>query len=381
MKHIFLSVVASLAVILLAGCSPDSKSGSANQGQQKPAATAVSVVTIEPTTVPDILSLPGRITPFQQSQVRPQVAGVITDRLFEEGAVVEKGQQLYQIDDARYKAELASTKADLKSAQANLKTLKAKENRYNDLLSKKSVSEQEYDDVAAQTDQAEAQIAVAQAAIELAKVNVDYTKVYAPISGQISRSYVTEGTLVTANQAQELATITQLDPVFVDMQNSGKAIVELRRSMQNRDEMPVEIVLDEASNSRYEKQGKLKFSEVTVDESTGSVTLRAVVPNPDSVLMPGLFVKTNIIKSQEQGLLVPQRATMRQPDGSLAVYVVGSNNTVEARTLEVVRSYQSQYLVTSGVSKGDKVIIAGYQKVKPGAQVTPQPWQQDPKKR
>lgn len=365
-----------MSAVILAGCSPEPESESAKQGQQKPPATAVSVVSIESTTVPDILSLPGRVTAFQQSQVRPQVAGVITERLFEEGAVVEKGQQLYQINDARYKAELASAKADLKSAEANLKTLKAKETRYKDLLSRNSVSEQEYDDVVAQTDQADAQIAVAQAAIELARVNVDYTKVYAPINGQISRSYVTEGTLVTANQSQELATITQLDPVFVDMQNSGKAIVELRRSMQGNNAMPVEIVLDEASDTLYEKQGTLKFSEVTVDESTGSVTLRAVVPNPDSVLMPGLFVKTNVIKSRKQGLLVPQRATMRQQDGSLMVYVVDTNNTVQARTLEVVRSYQSQYLVTAGVSSGDSVIIEGYQKVKPGAQVTPQPWKQ-----
>ncbi|AXR08175.1 efflux RND transporter periplasmic adaptor subunit [Salinimonas sediminis] len=374
MKQIFLSMATVLSILIVTGCTESAEQAGAGAQQQPP--TAVSVVTIKSTSVPDILSLPGRITPFRQSQVRPQVAGVITERLFEEGAVVEKGQQLYHIDDARYKAELASAKADLKSAEANLKTLKAKEKRYQDLLSRNSISEQEYDDVVAQSDQAEAQIAVAEAAIELAQVNVDYTKVYAPISGQISRSYVTVGTLVTANQSQELATITKLDPVFVDMQNSGKAIVELRRSMQGREEMPVEIILDEASNTKYEKQGMLKFSEVTVDETTGSVTLRAVMPNPDSVLMPGLFVKANVIKSNDQGLLVPQRATTRQQDGSLTVYVVGSNNTVEVRTIETPRSYKNQYLVTSGVSEGEQVIVAGYQKVKPGAKVTPQPWDQ-----
>ncbi|QCZ92088.1 efflux RND transporter periplasmic adaptor subunit [Salinimonas iocasae] len=368
-RHFILSAVAFL-LLALAGCSEQSEQQQGPSAEAPP--TAVTVITVERSTVPDILALPGRVSAYRQSQVRPQVAGVITERLFEEGAVVEKGQQLYQIDDARYKAELASARADLKSAEANLKTLEAKAARYKNLLSGNSISEQEYDDVVAQADQAQAQIGVAQAAIDLAEVNVEYTKVYAPISGQISRSYVTEGALVTANQSQELATITKLDPVFIDMQNSGKAIIELRRSMQGERAMPVEVVLDERSNTTYEQRGELKFSEVTVDETTGSVTLRAVVPNPDSVLMPGLFVKAHIIKSEDQGLLVPKRATMRQPDGSLVVYVVNQQNKVEARTIEVPRSYESNYLAASGVKEGDKVIIAGYQKVKPGATVTPQ---------
>ncbi len=372
-RHFILSAVAFL-LLALAGCSEQSGPQQGQSAEAPP--TAVTVMTVQRTTVPDILALPGRVSAYRQSQVRPQVAGVITERLFEEGAVVEKGQQLYQIDDARFKAELASAKADLKSAEANLKTLEAKAARYKNLLKGNSISEQEYDDVVAQADQAQAQIGVAQAAIDLAEVNVEYTKVYAPISGQISRSYVTEGALVTANQAQELATITKLDPVFIDMQNSGKAIIELRRSMQGERAMPVEVVLDENSNATYEQRGELKFSEVTVDETTGSVTLRAVVPNPDSVLMPGLFVKAHIIKSEDQGLLVPKRATMRQPDGSLVVYVVNQQNQVEARTIDVPRSYESNYLAASGVSEGDKIIIAGYQKVKPGATVTPQPQSQ-----
>ncbi|WP_137165478.1 efflux RND transporter periplasmic adaptor subunit [Salinimonas lutimaris] len=376
-KQIFYSFAAVLSLLVVVGCSEQSEQAGASQGGAQQPPTAVSVMTIKRATVPDILSLPGRVTPYRQSQVRPQVAGVITERLFEEGAVVEKGQQLYQIDDARYKAELESAKADLRSAEANLKALQAKEKRYKDLVSRNSISEQEYDDVVAQSDQAKAQISVAEAAIELARVNVDYSKVYAPINGQISRSFVTVGTLVTANQEQQLATITQLDPVFVDMQNSGKAIVKLRSSMTgNQQHMPVEVVLDEGSNTMYDKKGQLEFSEVTVDETTGSVTLRAVIPNPDSVLMPGLFVKANVIKSQDEGLLVPHRATTRQPDGSLVVYVVGKDNTVEARTIETPRSYQHQYLVTSGLTEGDKVIIEGYQKVKPGAKVNPQPWKQ-----
>lgn len=373
MKQLFFVFAATLVLLGLIGCSDSSDSASAQSGQRPP--TTVSVMTLTPTQVPDILSLPGRVTPYRQSQVRPQVAGVITERLYEEGAVVEKGQQLYQIDDARYKAELASAKADKKSAEANVKTLRAKQQRYEGLLAKNSISEQEYDDVVAQTEQAEAQISVAQAAIDLAEVNLEYTKVYAPISGQISRSYITVGALVTANQSQELATITQLDPVFVDMQNSGKAIVDLRRAMAGKRAMPVEVVLDASTNAVYEQRGELKFSEVTVDETTGSVTLRAVVPNPDSILMPGLFVKANVIRAEEEGLLVPKRATMRQPDGSIVVYVVNADNQVEARTITASRSYQSNYLVKDGVQANERIIMAGYQKVQPGATVTVQQYQ------
>lgn len=367
-------IAALIALIGINGCSSEDEPMQQG-GQQGMPAPSVSVITLQKQPVVHEMVLPGRVSPSRQSQVRPQVDGVITERLFEEGAQVEKGQQLYQIDEARYLAQLNSAKADLKSAQANLKTLEAKARRYNDLVAKNAVSKQEYDDVIAQKEQAQAAISVAEAAVDVAKVNMGYTKVYAPISGRISRSYVTEGTLVTTNQSQQLATITQLDPVYIDMQESGSSILTLRQTMRSQGSMEVELTLDEVTGKRYTQTGSVKFSEVTVDETTGSVTLRAEMPNPEGILLPGLFVKGHVITGREQALLVPQRATTRQPDGSLSVYVVNRNNEVEGRTLEIGKIYRDQFVVLGGVEEGEQVIVTGYQKVKPGAKVNPTQWQ------
>ena len=366
-------VIAAISIIAISGCSQEPAPQAAGGGQPPPPTVSVLEVVLQP--VENTVTLPGRVSPLRQSQVRPQVEGVITERLFEEGAFVEKGQQLYQIDDSRYAAQLASAKADVKSAEANRKTLEAKAERFKGLLNKNAVSQQEYDDAIAQAEQADAQISVAKAAVELAQVDLDFTKVYAPISGQISRSYMTVGALVTSNQTQQLATITQLDPIYVDMQQSGKGILKLRRAMQESGTLPVTLVLDDMTGESYEHTGELKFSEVTVDETTGAVALRAEFPNPDSLLMPGMFTKARVNISNTQELLVPQRAATRQPDTSLSVMVVNAENKVEARTITIAGSYGDQYIVTSGVAAGDKVIVAGYQKVKPGTQVNTKPWQ------
>ena len=373
MSRLFFVITSMATLLSVVGCSEAPQQ--AAQAQQARPAPSVSVLTLANQPITHELILPGRITPSRQSQIRPQVDGVITERLFEEGAQVEKGQQLYQIDDVRYRAQLNSAIADVKSAQANLKTLEAKARRYDDLIQQNAISQQEFDDVIAQKEQAQAAISVAEASVDLAKVNVGYTQVYAPISGQISRSFVTEGTLVTANQTQQLATITQLDPVYVDMQESGQAILTLRKQIQKQGALPVEITLNESTNEKYTHVGSVKFSEVTVDEGTGSVALRAELPNPEGLLMPGLFVKGHVITSKESGLLVPQRATMRQSDGSLTVYVVNNENQVEARQLTVGTTYQDQYVVISGVQEGERVIVTGYQKVKPGSTVNPTEWQ------
>ncbi len=378
MKKLLLTTVTAIALAIVGGCSDQgeqqaAQAGPAGAGQQQ--APTVSVVTVENQTVQHSVTLPGRVSAMQQSQVRPQVEGVLTERLFEEGALVEKGQQLYQIDDARYAAQLASAKADLKSAEANLKTLEARSTRYKDLLSRNAVSQQEYDDALAQAQQAQAQIGVAQAAVDLAQVDLDFTKVYAPISGQISRSYVTVGALVTASQTQQLATITQLDPVFVDMQQSGKGVLTLRRAMQQNGTLPVKLILDESTGEKYEHEGQLKFSEVTVDETTGAVALRAEFPNPDSLLMPGLFVKATVMLGESEELLVPQRATTRQPDGSISIMTVNSSNKAVPKTIAVGDTYKDQYIVKSGLNGGEKVIVTGYQKVQPDMQVNTKPWQ------
>lgn len=366
-------VIAAISIIAISGCSQEPAPQVAGGGQQPPPTVSVLEVVLQP--VENTVTLPGRVSPLRQSQVRPQVEGVITERLFEEGAFVEQGQQLYQIDDSRYAAQLASAKADVKSAEANRKTLEARSERYKGLLDKNAVSQQEYDDAVAQAAQADAQISVAQAAVALAQVDLEFTKVYAPISGQISRSYVTVGALVTSNQTQQLATITQLDPIYVDMQQSGKGVLKLRRAMKESGTLPVTLVLDDMTGESYEHEGKLKFSEVTVDETTGAVALRAEFPNPESLLMPGLFTKARVSISNTEELLVPQRAATRQPDTSLSVMVVNAQNEVEARTIAISGTYGDQYIVTSGISAGDKVIVAGYQKVRPGAQVNTKPWQ------
>lgn len=364
-----------LAVLFLSasvyGCS-DTTTGSQGQAQQ-PAPT-VSIMILEKQSVDISMDLPGRVTPFKQSQVRPQVDGVITKRFFEEGAQVKQGQQLYQIDDARYRAQLNSAHADVKSALANQKTMQAKAARYKDLVSRHAVSKQEYDDVIAQNAQANANISVAEAKVTVAKVNVDYTKVYAPIDGQISRSYITEGALVTGNQAQQLATITQLNPIYVDMQESGAAILELRREMQQKQALPVSLLVNETSNELYSQQGQLKFSEVTIDQSTGAITLRAIMPNPDGILLPGLFVKARVHVGSKDAVLVPQRATMRQADGSLTIYLVDANNQVIAKKISPIKSIGSNYVVTGNLDSGEQLIVTGYQKVKPGATVNAVPW-------
>ncbi|AEP29435.1 efflux RND transporter periplasmic adaptor subunit [Brumicola nitratireducens] len=364
-----------LAVLFLSasvyGCS-DTTTGS--QGQPQQPAPTVSIMILEKQSVDISMDLPGRVTPFKQSQVRPQVDGVITKRFFEEGAQVKQGQQLYQIDDARYRAQLNSAHADVKSALANQKTMQAKAARYKDLVSRNAVSKQEYDDVIAQNAQANANISVAEAKVTVAKVNVDYTKVYAPIDGQISRSYITEGALVTGNQAQQLATITQLNPIYVDMQESGAAILELRREMQQKQALPVSLLVNETSNELYSQQGQLKFSEVTIDQSTGAITLRAIMPNPDGILLPGLFVKARVHVGSKDAVLVPQRATMRQADGSLTIYLVDANNQVIAKKINPIKSIGSDYVVTGNLDSGEQLIVTGYQKVKPGATVNAVPW-------
>jgi len=371
--HFFrISLATTLLSLAAYGCSdaPD-----AGQSQAQPPAQTVSVMTLSTQSVDISMDLPGRITPFKQSQVRPQVDGVITKRFFEEGAKVKQGQQLYQIDDARYKAQLNSALADVKSAIANQKTMQAKAARYKDLAARNAVSQQEFDDVIAQNEQASANISVAEAKVDVAKVSVDYTKVYAPIDGQISRSYVTEGALVTGNQSQQLATITQLDPIFVDMQESGSAILELRKEMQQQQALPVSLLISENSDEAYAQQGKLKFSEVTIDQTTGAVTLRAIVPNPNGILLPGLFVKARVHVGAKEAVLVPQRATMRQPDGSLMIYLVDTNNQVVAQKINPIKSIGSDYVVTADLNAGQLLIVSGYQKVRPGATVKPVQWQ------
>lgn len=369
---ILLAVLVGGGFYVLKRGGQDGAPGGAMMGGGGP--QAVSVVTIAPQEIALRYELPGRVTAYRQSQVRPQVDGIITARLFEEGADVEKGQQLYQIDDARYKAALNSALADLKSAEANVKTVKARAQRYEELVKVDAVSRQEYDDVKAELDQADAAIAVAQAAVDLAQVNLDYTKVYAPIAGRIGKTLVTEGALVTANQSQYLSVITQLEPVYIDMQQSGTEAAQLRSRLRGKSEVPVTLLLDDVTKEVYGHQGILKFSEVTIDETAGSIALRAVMPNPDGILLPGLFVRAALDLGLDKVLLVPQRAALRTPDGSLMVWIVDGEGKAQQRPITVERAYGSEWIVTSGLQDGDQVIVSGYLRLGPGAPVTPSPW-------
>lgn len=342
------------------------------------AAAEVSVVTVEPQRVPLSTDLPGRTAAYRVAEVRPQVSGIVLKRLFEEGSEVKAGQQLYQIDPATYQASVQSAQADLVKARANLKSIEAKAARYADLVQINAVSRQDYDDVVASLDQAKAQIMVAQAALETTRINLGYTKVYAPIDGRIGKSSVTEGALVTANQTTAMATITQLDPIYVDVNQSSSELLRLRQAVSaglvqqgQADQAPVTLTLD-GSSQAYGQTGQLQFSDVTVDQSTGAVQMRAVFPNPKNELYPGLFVRARVEQGvRENALLVPQRAVVRTPDGAAMVWVVGEDGKVAARPLVTGQAVGDAWLVNDGLKAGDRVVVEGLQKIKAGAEVKP----------
>ena len=366
-----LSLAALTLTLALSACGDD------KQAAQPAAAppTEVTVVTLAPQRLPLFTDLPGRTAAFRVAEVRPQVGGIVLKRLFQEGSEVKAGQQLYQIDPATYQAAVQSANADLVKARANLKSIEAKAARYADLVQINAVSRQDYDDVVANMDQGKAQILVAQAAVSTARISLDYTKVYAPISGRIGKSSVTEGALVTANQSAALATVTQLDPIYVDVSQSSSDLMRLRQAVsaglvqQQVDQAPVTLTLDGASQA-YGQTGQLQFSDVTVDQSTGAVQVRAVFPNPGHELYPGLFVRARVSQGvRDNVILVPQAALLRNPDGSAAVWVVGADNKVAPRPVSAGQAVDDKWVINSGLAAGDKVVVAGLQKIRPGAEV------------
>jgi len=363
-------VLSAAALLVLAAC--DNK-------QQVPSGMPpadVSVLTVQPQSVTLFTELPGRTSAYRVAEVRPQVGGIVVKRLFEEGSEVKAGQQLYQIDPATYQAAVQSALADLAKARATLKTAEAKAQRYADLVKINAVSRQDYDDTVAILDQDKAQIMVAQAAVDTAKINVNYTKVYAPIAGRIGKSSVTEGALVTAGQATALATITQLDPIYVDVNQSSSDLLRLRQDIAagklaqgGADKAAVSLTLDGSAHP-YDQSGELKFSEVTVDTSTGAVQVRALFPNPQKSLYPGLFVRARIEQGvREQAILVPQQAVVRSADGTSMVWVVGAEDKATPRPVVTGQGIGDKMLIDSGLQPGDRVITEGLQKVRPGAPV------------
>ncbi|MVW71050.1 efflux RND transporter periplasmic adaptor subunit [Bordetella sp. 15P40C-2] len=342
----------------------------------------VSVVTLRTQPVVLTTELPGRASPYRVAEVRPQVSGIIKKRLFTEGGQVKADQALYQIDPALYQASYNSQKAALARAQAQLKTATLLVQRYKPLTETRAVSRQAYDDAVAARDQAAADVAAAKAALETAQINLVYTQVLSPIDGIIGRSSVTEGALVTANQAEPLAFIQQIDPVYVDVTQSSVELLRLRDAIESgllqrdmsKDSARVSLVL--ANGQPYSLEGKLEFSEVTVDEGTDSVTLRAVFPNPDHKLLPGMFVRARILEGvAPEGLLVPQRGVTRNQRGQATALVVNAEDKVELRTLKTDRAIGDQWLVTEGLQAGDRVIVEGLQSVRPGVEVVAKPFE------
>ncbi|HUD52483.1 MAG TPA: efflux RND transporter periplasmic adaptor subunit [Parvibaculum sp.] len=364
--------VAMPLALTLSGC------GDGSDQQHQPAGE-IGYVTIEPQRLELTTELVGRTSAVRIAEIRPQVNGIILKRMFEEGANVKAGQQLYQIDPALYKASYDSAVAALAKAQANVKTARAKAGRYKDLVGVNAVSRQDYDDVVATLAQNEADVASAKADVDTARTNLAYTKVYSPIDGRIGKSTVTEGALVTANQTTALATVTQLDPIYVDVTQSSADLLKLKRDIAHGrvegDEMETPVTLKFDGGDSYGETGKLQFSGVVVDEGTGTVQLRAVFQNPKEELLPGMFVRAVIGQGAlPKALLVPQQGVTRNTDGSAVVWLVGPDNKVKQQTVTAARAVGDKWLVTEGLKAGDKVVVEGLQKLTmPGAEPTPVP--------
>lgn len=350
------------------------------QAPPKAGPPEVGVVEVKPQRVAITTELSGRTSAFMVAEVRPQVGGIIQKRVFTEGSDVKAGQVLYQIDPAAYQAVFASARAAEARSEANLIPARLKEERYRDLVKIKAVSQQDFDDAHAALKQAEADVAATKAAVETARINLAYTKVTAPISGRIGRSTITDGALVTASQPVALATIQQLGSVYVDVTQSSAELLKLKQNLasgliKNSGAAQARVKLLLEDGSAYPLPGVLKFSEVTVDPSTGSVTLRAVFPNPKQTLLPGMFVRAILEEGvSENAILVPQRGVTRNPKGEAMVMVVGAEEKAEPRLIKVVRTIGDSWLVNDGLKAGDRIILEGLQKARPGTPVKAVPF-------
>ncbi|EGM1606441.1 multidrug efflux RND transporter periplasmic adaptor subunit AcrA [Salmonella enterica] len=340
-------------------------------GQQMP---EVGVVTLKTEPLQITTELPGRTVAYRIAEVRPQVSDIILKRNFVEGSDIEAGVSLYQIDPATYQATYDSAKGDLAKAQAAANIAELTVKRYQKLLGTQYISKQEYDQALADAQQATAAVVAAKAAVETARINLAYTKVTSPISGRIGKSSVTEGALVQNGQASALATVQQLDPIYVDVTQSSNDFLRLKQELANgslkQENGKAKVDLVTSDGIKFPQSGTLEFSDVTVDQTTGSITLRAIFPNPDHTLLPGMFVRARLQEgTKPTALLVPQQGVTRTPRGDATVLVVGADNKVETRQIVASQAIGDKWLVTDGLKAGDRVVVSGLQKVRPGAQV------------
>jgi membrane fusion protein (multidrug efflux system) len=366
------------AVLLLSACGSSADKGGQGRGGGGGSKGPVTVgyVIIQQGSAPLEQQLPGRVAAYQISDVRPQVNGVILRRLFREGSVVRQGQTLYQIDPSIYNAQAAQATANLQSARAQAEAARTLAARYKPLVQQQAISKQDYTNAVAQARQADAAVAQNSAALRTAQINQRYTRVPAPITGRVGLSNVTEGALVTANQTDALTTITRLDPVYVDIQESAADLLALRRALAQGGVVPTsaQVRLKLPDGSDYGVTGKVEFSQVVVDQSTGTVTLRAAFPNPQSILLPGMFVTAQFAQVIDtSALLVPQQAISRDPQGNATLFVVGPGNRAVQRTVVTARTMGPYWVVTQGLAAGEKVITQGLANLKDGAQIKPVP--------
>lgn len=367
-QKITIAFIFMLSVTMFSGCDKPKQAIT-------PPPPEVVTFAVQPQKIVLMTELPGRTSAHRIAEIRPQVNGIIQKRLFKEGSDVHQGQELYQIDPAPFQAAYDNARASLAKSEAALPAIKSRADRYRGLLAEKAVSQQDFDDRDAALRQAEADIEFWKATLETARINLHYTRVTAPISGRIGKSNVTDGALVTAYQQMSLATIQQIDPIYVDVPQSTTELLKLKSKLEEgqlniegKGQRKVQLYLKDGSE--YPFNGTLQFRDVTVDPSTGSVILRIVFPNPDGVLLPGMFVRARVQEGiAEQAILVPQQSVSRDPKGTPSVYVVEQDDRVKMRILKLDRPIGDKWLVTSGLSAGEQVIVEGLQKVRPGALV------------
>jgi membrane fusion protein, multidrug efflux system len=367
--------LALASALALAACGGSDPKGAGGPGGRGGPAT-VGYVVIQQGSAPLQQVLPGRVSAYQIADVRPQVSGVIQRRLFQEGSVVRQGQTLYQIDPSIYQAQAAQASANLQSARANAEAARTLANRYRPLVQMEAISKQDYTNAVAQARQAEASIAQNAAALRAAQINVRYTRVPAPITGRIGLSAFTEGALVTANQVDALTTITRLDPVYVDIQQSAADLLALRNALARGGTVPTtaQVRLKLPDGSDYSFTGTVEFSQVVVDQSTGSVTIRARFPNPQAILLPGMFVTAQFAQAVDPAaFLVPQQAVSRDPQGNATLWVVGPGNRAVQRVVVTDRTQGPYWVVTQGLAPGEKVITQGTANLRDGAPIRPVP--------
>ena len=367
---------AALTLSLLSACGDKA----ATAGGPPPPAT-VSVVTVAPAAVTLSTELPGRLEASRIAQVRARTAGIVLQRVFKEGGEVKQGEVLFRIDPAQFQASFDSANAAVAKAEANLAQADLKVKRYKPLLAAQAVSQQEYDDAVTAQKQAAADLATAKAARTNAGLTLGYATVTSPISGRISRALVTEGALVGQGEATPMATVQQLDPIYVTITQSSTELLKLQKAMAggklqraggSKSEAKVTLVTEDGQ--AYPQAGKLLFSDVSVDESSGAVSMRAEFPNPNRTLLPGMYVRARLEQGVDSAAItVPQQAVVRSPEGS-SVWIVGADNKVLAQPVVATANQGQDWIVSSGLKGGERIIVEGFQKAKPGATVNPQPW-------